>query len=207
MDLLIVYIAIGVLALVGIGIDAYVRRTKNRSDLSNLIDQLRRDRQSWSQSILERFVLPIITGVAIVAFWPAAIAFAIHFYRRKDQVAGTIEEFEPKQFIVQRADLIECIAIGEIESKEFVHDPLHSVPEVPFGHLNPAWTEFRRKIEASDEIWSYQSEWGKYGHPTELRVGYAALRHGSIVAHFVKVILPLETSSQKNRRLSSKGDL
>jgi len=45
----------------------------------------------------------------------------------------------------QRKHLLSSISIAEAESKGKVIDPLRRAPDLPFGHLNPAWQTFLKK--------------------------------------------------------------
>ena len=94
-------------------------------------------------------------------------------------------EAKENQATVELSDLIERISIQAIESRETVHDPLRAVPAVPFGHMGASWIAFRSKLLPEDEIWSFEArrsdDWGFQ----EQTRGYAAVRNGLIVAHFI----------------------
>ena len=195
MTYLIVYLTLGVLTLVGIAIDARMRNRRSKSDWGQISDLVRRAHQPWPEAILERLVIPAIAGVVIIAAWPLAIAFAIYFYRRKndDEVAAT--SLEPDHFTVKPSDLIERLTIEKVEETEIVQDPLQAVPPVPFGHLNRAWVNFKRQIQPDDEIWSFQARWGNYRSPMAVRSGYASLRQGAVVTVFVAKLSPCAADS------------
>lgn len=195
MTYLIVYLTLGVLTLAGIAIDARIRNRRSKSDFSQISDLVRRAHQPWPEAILERLVVPVIAGVAIVAVWPIAIAFAIYFYRRKNNEEAAVTSLEPDHFTVKTSDLMERMTIQEVEKTEIVSDPLQAVPPVPFGHLNRAWLDFKRQIQADDEIWSFQARWGNYRSPTAVRSGYASLRQGAVVTVFVAKSSPCAAGS------------
>lgn len=190
MTYLIVYLTLGVLALARIAVDARIRNRRSRSDWSQISDLARRAYQPWPEAILERLVIPVIAGAAIVAAWPLAIAFAIYFYRRKNAEEATTTSLKPDHFTVKPSDLIERLTIEKVEETEIVHDPLQAVPPVPFGHLNRAWLDFKRQIQAEHEIWSFQARWGNFHHPMAVQRGYASLRQGAVVTVFVAKASP-----------------
>jgi hypothetical protein len=189
----VAYLGVGVLVLIGIGIDNFVRRSRETSEWGELADEIRRAGQSRVQVLLERDLLPVIAGVGIVGAWPVALVFAVRFYRNRQ--ADTEEDlgaFERKSFTVERRHLLDSFTVQDIENQEIINDPLNAVPAKAFGHLNPAWLEFRSRVKPTDRIWSFQAEWGEFGRMTEVRSGYALVRDDSVVSHFTKGIRPIE---------------
>ena len=53
-----------------------------------------------------------------------------------------------------------------------VVDPLHAVPDVPFGHLNPAWKAFLGLKGEGEALWSFRARWVDRWGRVELHVGY-----------------------------------
>ena len=182
---LFAYLILGVFALVGMLVDSHLRSSRTSSNLSNISKIVRRAYQPWQEAILERLIVPLIAGVVIIFAWPIVIAFAIYFYRRRKEEEAMATSFEPDHFTVKPSDLIERLIIEKVESSEIVYDPLLAVPPLPFGHLNHAWLDFKRQIQSEDEIWSFEASWGNYSSPMAVRSGYAALRHGAVVAIFI----------------------
>ena len=190
MNYLIAYLAVGVLALMGIGIDAHMRRRASSSDWSQVSDLVRRANQQWPEVVLERLIVPAIAGVAIIIAWPLAVAFAMHFYRRTNKDEARAISLEPAEFTVKPSDLIERLTIETIEVMQIVHDPLLAAPQIPFGHLNRAWLDFRSQIQPADEVWSFRVRWGNFQRPKAVRQGYAALRNGVISTVCITKISP-----------------
>jgi len=93
------------------------------------------------------------------------------------------DDLEP-QFAVERADLLEPLSLPDIEQRERISDPLHAVPDLPFGHLNAAWKAFLGKAGSGADLWSFtairKADWG----PVETLSGYAAVR-GESIGHWM----------------------
>ena len=89
------------------------------------------------------------------------------------------DDLEP-QFAVERADLLEPLSLQDIEQRERISDPLHAVPDLPFGHLNAAWAAFLMKSGSGGYLWAFtairKADWGS----VETLSGYAAVRGDSI---------------------------
>ena len=103
-----------------------------------------------------------------------------------------------REFAVEPVHLQAWLTLGEIEARERVDDPLGAVPNVPFGHLNAAWRTFLASRASGDELWSFTAPWRTWLLQPELRSGYALVRNGTPVAHFLTVwkILPEEDESR-----------
>ena len=195
MNYFIAYLALGVLTLAAIALDSRIRNSRRASDWSQISDLVLRSHQPWPEAILERLVLPVIAGAAIIAAWPIAIAFASYFYQRKKSAEASSNPHESEDFTVEPSDLIARLTIAQIEETELVYDPLQAVPRLPFGHMNCAWIDFKRQIKAADEIWSFRARWGNYRHPTAVRFGYASKRQGTVVTFFVAKVSPVTSGT------------
>jgi hypothetical protein len=182
---LFVYLAVGALTLMGMLIDARLRRSRTTTDWRKISALARRARQPWQEAILERLIVPLVAGAVVIIAWPIAIAFAVHFYHQRGKDVDITAAFEPDQLRVKLSDLVARLSIQEIERMETVSDPLLAVPSLPFGHLNRAWLDFAHKIQSEDDIWSFQAHCGSYPSPMAARRGYASLRQGAVVAIFV----------------------
>jgi hypothetical protein len=94
---------------------------------------------------------------------------------------------EERTFSVERAHLQKRLTVQEIEAREMVDDPLGAVPNVPFGHLHQAWCSFLDGRANGDELWSFTARWRTKWGRNELRSGYALVRNGTAVRHFLTV--------------------
>ena len=94
--------------------------------------------------------------------------------------------------MVSQGDLREQLLVEEIEERERVSDPQGAVPELPFGHLHPAWLAFLEQRGAADALWSFSTHWTTPWGREELREGYVIVREGAIGPHFLTVLRSLE---------------
>jgi hypothetical protein len=134
-------------------------------------------------------------GLNLLALgWPVVIGLAVdalldHFRKPSNQhywdpPDGDTEEDTSPKCECKLKDLVARVDWHEVARSHRVHDPLNRTPNVPFGHLNPAWERFKAKYSMADALWSFdiQPKWsGTYQYQT-LRRGYAVVRHGKVVA-------------------------
>lgn len=119
--------------------------------------------------------------------WPGfTIWFAIDKAKEKKQKAW---EDRP-DFDCAPEYLIEPTTPAEVELLHYISDPLGSVPQVPFGHLNAAWKQFLETVLPDEEIWSFHvpksSPTGKYQWASSSEIfGYARVKNGQIQGEFI----------------------
>jgi hypothetical protein len=128
-----------------------------------------------------------LAGIIILMAWPVFVDW-LSYDRYKDYRA-MLERRKPKFFCMNEY-LIRKISPLEAEKDSLVIDPLGMAPSIPFGHLNGAWCEFLAKIEASDELWSYEIPKGSitgkdHNRAVSLMRGYAHVRRKKIIGEFV----------------------
>ena len=127
-------------------------------------------------------LVPVIAVLFIVALWPLLVVMFIQD-RRLLQERRNFENYP--DFGVQHKDLISKLELAEIETSERVVDPMHAVPDVPFGHLNSAWKAFEQTIMEGDELWSFRSRWVNRWKDIELHAGYVRVHGQDIKGHFL----------------------
>ena len=81
------------------------------------------------------------------------------------------------EFAVTSQHLQEALSVVEIEARERVFDPLGTVPDVPFGHLNTAWQDFLVQCEEGAEFRRFAADWDS-GWCRERREGYVEIVQG-----------------------------
>lgn len=148
----------------------------------------------WAR-VLDRFVGPLLAGAVVVALWPLAVALALWVAHAQRRRSGTDAAHEPspgfglqeRKFAVSPGDLREQLAVEEIERRERVSDPLGAVPDLPFGHLHPAWLAFLEQRGTEDALWSFSTHWTPTWGREELRAGYVIVREDAIGPHFLTV--------------------
>ena len=186
------YLAIG--AVVVSVLFIWRRRTRDAKleSLRDLLDSIRADQWTRSYRIFRRIVAPVLatlTFLVVWAIWPVAVYLrAVRFFSKKDADETTLG----REFAVEPRHLEERLTLEEIDAREMVDDPLGAVPNLPFGHLNAAWQAFLENRETADELWSFTAPWQTWLLQPEQRAGYALVRNGTPIAHFLTVckILP-----------------
>jgi hypothetical protein len=197
MSLVIGYLAVGVVVLcVMVAIERWRDRGRSASTRAVDLRALPAAHATMWQRLLDRFVSPLLGGTVFVVLWP--LMLALQFWTRPAGKERTDGEGEPwlfpreREFAVGPGDLLEQFPAEEIERRERVSDPLGAVPDLPFGHLHPAWQAFLAKRGPGDALWSFSTHWTTaWGHE-ELREGYVIVRESVIGQHFLTVWRSLE---------------
>ena len=180
------YGTVGVMVLTGMLIQHMKSWRKESPWVRETMDLLHPERRTLRYRILGRVVAPALAGLAVIVIWPVALVMLIlQIYRDRrelqDRKAFNALESEDAHLTIKREHLLEELTLTEIELRERVVDPLAAAPDLPFGHLNPLWESFVRKLQPSDRIWSFElqgeTDWGA----EELRKGYVAVRGNTII--------------------------
>jgi hypothetical protein len=149
------YLAIGVAYGLSVWIMHELRPRKD--ELSDMLTAaLEKAKAGQPFSFLEDILVPCLAIVFVVTAWPLLIAINIRDKRRFERNRHDDGE---EQFAVTAEDLLERLTIQKIEQREMVIDPLHSVPELPFGHLHPAWVKFKDALGEQDAVYSFTKIW------------------------------------------------
>ncbi len=146
------------------------------------------ERKTFGYKVRADLAAPALAGVFVWAVWPVALAMMAKWKSeevREDRRTSGSGRGGAERPEVEPQDLLQPTTIEEIEQREVVRDPLGAVPAAPFGHLSAGWIRFRSQLEPGDEIWAFRAlrpdDWGG----GEQLSGYAAVRLGEIVGHFV----------------------
>lgn len=179
---LIGYLGVGIVALIAVFVQ---HRSSSDSGLlfstKSILEANPGKNKAWL--IFASTVLaPVIAVLFIVVLWPLLVAMFIQD-RRLIQERRNFENHP--NFGVQHKDLISKLELAEIERNERVVDPMHAVPDVPFGHLNSAWKAFEQTITEGDELWSFRSHWVNRWKEIELHAGYVRVHGQDIKGHFL----------------------
>lgn len=183
------YLGIGVVTLVA---HRAYRAWKPQDDRFPTFPRLEEKPPSWKMRLFDTIVGPIVALLVFVPLWPLLISieygFPWHrfkFWRDKAEkdAVFTWPESEPG-FEVTDADLLEKLSRADIEAAEMVDDPLHAVPDKPFGHLNSAWQAFVDGQEPEAELWSFRGCWKTQYRDWQMQ-GYVAMRGEKIGSYFL----------------------
>lgn len=140
-----------------------------------------------STSLKMRLANVVLIPLAIVFFflplWPLLLSIELGFPWHKfkfwtdkatTSVPWTLSDDEPG-FKLSKADLLQKLDRVDIESNERVFDPLHAVPDQPFGHLNKVWLSYVDGLEPGCELWSFSGHWKTQYRDWQMQ-GYVALQ-------------------------------
>lgn len=145
----------------------------------------------------EEIVVPVLVFGWVVSCWPW---FA--YWKVKERIWGidTPAPVDEPIFAVERAHLLERLAVEDVEARETVFDSLGAVPNLPFGHLHAAWRAFVDQRTEGDELWSFSADWRTGWGNLERRAGYVLVRAGEPGEHFLTVWkdLPQETEAAES---------
>ena len=138
------------------------------------------------------FLYPLVIAVVFVPLWPLLVSIELNFpwhklkfwtSKAERSVPWTLTE-EDAVFKVSMSGLVERLSRAEIEALEQVHDPLHAVPNLPFGHLNRVWQSFVDGLEPDCELWSFRGRWKAKYCDWQMH-GYVARREETIGPFFL----------------------
>ena len=112
--------------------------------------------------------------------WPVAIGFKFfEMYKKKDAEANSERLAKAKEFVLKEEALVREMTVAEIEKANMVMDPLGAAPNIPFGHLNAVWVEFRDGLGVGETLHLFESV-GPNAFRKQMIWGYAVCREGRV---------------------------
>jgi hypothetical protein len=183
------YMGTGFVVLASLSI--YRTWNKSRNWRGN-IDAILEPKVTWKQRIGRFFLYPLVSVFIFVPLWPLLVSIELNFpwhklkfwtSKAERSVPLPLPDEEP-EFKVSPSDLVEKLSKAEIEAIEHINDPLHAVPNLPFGHLNRVWLAFVDGLEPECELWSFRGRW-KTQYSDDQMQGYVALLGGKIGPYFL----------------------
>ena len=178
------YLGIGIPLLAVVYAAHHLTKDKALESLHARLAEFHPDRKKLSYRILNNLVAPALTVVSILILWPIAICLKVKLLLSKK---GSDKSLKETEFSVDRQHLLDRLAVSEIEELEVVTDRLGAVPELPFGHLNAAWTDFLENHMEGNELWSFSARWEPKWGRQEIRSGYVIVHDGVPGAYFLMV--------------------
>ncbi len=185
---LISYLLVGAALLGGLLIHHRLTRVRRSAWVRAAMKAIEPERRTFGYKVFADLAAPALGGVFVWAFWPVALAFMAKWKLdevREQRGTNGLRLGGAERPEVEPEDLLQPKTIEEIEQREIVQDPLGAVPALPFGHLAAGWISFRSQLEPGDEIWSFCAVKPEYWGREEQLSGYAAVRLGEVVGHFV----------------------
>ena len=134
-----------------------------------------------------------VSLMAMMVIWPVAMTIiGVELLSS----SGSAWRARPvDKFRCRPEHLVKRVTILEAESLAQVDDPLHRVPNCPFGHLNKGWVTFALQVLPNDKLWSFQIHGDaktltrpgapKWAFPQGGMTGYAVVRRRKIAAEFI----------------------
>ena len=180
LDYLLVYCGVGIVILLVMPlINRYLKKQKDDdSEPSSWRSLFESKPTTLGDKFIEWFLAPFVAISLVILGWPFLIYLAI-----KEHLYPTLPYVE-KVFQVESEHLGNSVEVGDIEAKERVFDPLGAVPDLPFGHLNAAWSEFIGQMADGDRLRTYSANWqSDWGNP-ELREGYVIVKPDDRIGTF-----------------------
>ena len=162
------------------------------SDAPGNIYAILKPKNTWKQRVANAFLYPLVIVFVFVPLWPLLVSVQFNFpwhklkfwtSKAEPSIPWTLPVEEPA-FKVSMSDLVEKLNRAEIEALEQVDDPLHAVPNLPFGHLNSVWQVFVDGLEPDCELWSFRGRW-KTAYRDYQMQGYVAQRGEAIGPYFL----------------------
>ena len=197
------YLGIGIAVLAIVYAAHSLTKDKAMESLQERVASFNPDRKRLSYRILNNIVGPALAVIFVVIFWPIAVYMKMKMLLSKN---GSDKSLEEAEFAVDRQHLRDRLTVSEIEGREVVTDPLGAVPELPFGHLNAAWTNFLENNTEGDELWSFSARWQPKWGRQEIRSGYVIVHDGVPGAYFLTVWREIsETSGDTANRVELDG--
>ena len=182
MRYLLGYIAIGMCFFVVVLVTHRISTRSGSDPASKMMESIHPERKSSGYELMENIVLPSMAAMFVFVAWPALI------YMKTNEIlfpAKAESLIEPMRFAVAEADLLLKLTVEEIEQLERVSDPLNAMPDLPFGHLNAAWTKFIAGCGPEDAVWSFSADWTSEWDRKEIREGYAIVKEEGVGPHFL----------------------
>jgi len=206
------YFGIGIATLAVVFGALRLAKQADSGTLAELLKAMDTEPKKLSDRLLNNVVAPVLGTSLIFAVWPFVVYLVVNeWFKNKDadgmgedpevtfqrwlQQSKSLPPAEIKkepEFAVQRQHLLEHLTVPEVERRELVFDPLHAVPDRPFGHLNAAWQEFLKGKADGAELWSFSAPWQTTWGRKEQRRGYVVVQDDVPGAYFLTVwkILP-----------------
>ena len=167
------YLGLGLL----FGMGVYFQNAhKPKSDVGQILASMRGPKSRTDQ-ILEKVVAAVLGSTLVVTAWPAVIWF---FYKERRNEKREVKRRSDAVFRVRPEDISCQTTIAEVESSNYLKDPLGAVPDLPFGHLNAVWTEFLSKRPADAQLWSFACDWKSEWGTQFSRQGYVWVIDGAL---------------------------
>lgn len=145
-----------------------------------------RVRKPWRERWVEDGLARALAMLLVIVVWPLGL------YMKLEDSLRTSRNNQDQRFAVLRSHLQARLSVAEIERRERVTDPHHAAPDLPFGHLYPAWQELLAHRPEGSELWLFSAQWKTSFGLKERREGYVVVDQGVPGAYLMTVLRALE---------------
>lgn len=178
------YLAIGALTTIFFLLLSYKERpSKFARDMMAALGH-----SSTIKQYLQDTLVYSIATLTILIGWPGFLIWAA---QRKIRDQLEYAKRNESHFICKPKYLVRKLSLIEAEQENLFKDPLGLTPNLPFGHLNGAWTKFLAEFgfDEYNELWYFEipvgSAIGDYLKSTGPISGYAKVVRGKIISELV----------------------
>ena len=175
-----IYFGMGLLVCL-IVVTSHLWMKRGQADsITDALKSLNPSRQRFWYRVLEDIVVPGLVFILVWLVWPAAIGYKLfEMYKQKDAEANNERQAKAKEFVLKEEALVREMTVAEIEQANMVIDPLGAAPNLPFGHLNAVWVEFRDGLGVGETLHLFESV-GPNVFRKQLIWGYALCKEGRV---------------------------
>ena len=175
-----IYFGVGLVVCLTVVTSHLRMKRRQASSLTDALNSLNPSRQRFWYRVLEDVVVPGLAFILVWLVWPVAIGLKFYeMYKKKDAEANSERLAKAKEFVLKEEALVRDMTVAEIEEANMVMDPLGAAPNLPFGHLNAVWVEFRDGLGVGETLHLFESV-GPNVFRKQLIWGYAVCKEGRI---------------------------
>jgi hypothetical protein len=176
-----IYFGVGLLVCLAVVTSHLWVKHRQASSLTDALKSLNPSRQRFWYRVLEDIVVPGLAFILVWLVWPVAIGFKFfEMYQKKDAEANSERLAKARVFVLKEDALVREMTVAEIEEANMVIDPLGAAPNLPFGHLNAVWVEFRDGLGVGETLHLFESV-GPNAFRKQMIWGYAVCKEGRVV--------------------------
>ena len=175
-----IYFGVGLVVCLAVVISHLWMKHRQAGSLTDALKSLNPSRQRFWYRMLEDVVVPGLACILVWLEWPVAIGFKFfEMYQKKDAEANSERLAKAKEFVLKEETLVREMTVAEIEEANMVIDPLGAAPNLPFGHLNAVWIEFRDGLGVGETLHLFESV-GPNAFRKQMIWGYAVCKEGRV---------------------------
>lgn len=175
-----IYFGVGLVVCLAVVTSHLWMKHRQAGSLTDALNSLNPSRQRFWYRVMEDVVVPGLAFILVWLVWPVAIGFKFfEIFKKKEAEANSERLAKARVFVLKEEALVREMTIAEIEKANMVMDPLGAAPNLPFGHLNAVWVEFRDGLGVGETLHLFESV-GPNTFRKQLIWGYAVCQEGRV---------------------------